>query len=89
VSFTTEQNYHKKELNRRKIEKLAESALVLASDRNTAKEYGKIKFNLKSKGFPIPENDIWIAAIAKQHDLILVTRDKHFNHIDLLQLESW
>jgi tRNA(fMet)-specific endonuclease VapC len=44
---------------------------------------------LREKGQPIPENDIWIAAIAQQHDLTLVTKDAHFNVIDHLKIEKW
>ncbi len=40
-------------------------------------------------GSPIPENDIWIAALADQHQLILVTRDKHFNNIETIRIEVW
>lgn len=52
-------------------------------------EYGKIKSSLRKKGSPIPENDIWIAAIALRHNLTLVTRDKHFNEITGLKLKNW
>jgi tRNA(fMet)-specific endonuclease VapC len=43
---------------------------------------------LRSLGKPIPENDIWIAAIAKEYDLILITRDKHFNHIKSITIQQ-
>jgi tRNA(fMet)-specific endonuclease VapC len=58
-------------------------------DENTAKFYGSIKAALRKKGKPIPENDIWIAAIAQQYDLILITRDNHFSEIDNLNTELW
>jgi tRNA(fMet)-specific endonuclease VapC len=51
---------------------------VLSCDVNTAIRYGNIKNLLKEKGKPIPENDIWIAAITQQFDLTLITKDKHF-----------
>jgi tRNA(fMet)-specific endonuclease VapC len=41
------------------------------------------------KGRPIPENDLWIAAIALEHDLIVATRDAHFGEIDNLKVEMW
>jgi tRNA(fMet)-specific endonuclease VapC len=44
---------------------------------------------LKLKGTPIPENDIWIAAIAMQFELPLVTRDKHFDKIERIIIEKW
>jgi len=37
----------------------------------------------------IPDNDMWIAAIARQHNLTLITCDKHFDAVDELTLESW
>lgn len=62
---------------------------VLVCDATTGMQYGQIKQRLRAKGRPIPENDIWIAAIAKQHNLILVTRDQHFKEVDGLDIESW
>jgi len=48
-----------------------------------------IKSQLRAKGQPIPENDIWIAATAKQPQLTLVTRDGHFQAIEGLVVEQW
>ncbi len=59
---------------------------VLAPDVFTADLYGNIKAALKGKGKPIPENDMWIAAIAMQYDLPLFTADKHFKEVDRLTL---
>ena len=77
------------ELNLRNIQKLADNYTVLNTDRETASIYGIIKAALKKKGRPIPENDIWIATIAQQYQLILITRDKHFNEINSLEIENW
>jgi len=41
------------------------------------------------QGNPIPENDIWIAALANQYDLIIATNDQHLNLIDSVTVESW
>lgn len=79
----------RKEENRKKIEALAQVSLILECDTGTARFYGKIKSQLKANGTPIPENDIWIAAIAEQYQLTLVTRDKHFNAIETIPTESW
>jgi tRNA(fMet)-specific endonuclease VapC len=62
---------------------------ILQCNADTAKMYGEIKNYLKEKGQPIPENDIWIAAIARQYSLTLVTRDKHFTNLANLQVEIW
>lgn len=55
----------------------------------TSEYYADIKYFLKKSGKPIPENDLWIAAIAKEHDFTLITRDKHFKNIDLIKSEEW
>jgi predicted nucleic acid-binding protein len=38
----------------------------------------------RKQGTPIPTNDLWIAALTLQHDLLLFTRDTHFNHLPQL-----
>ncbi|HVT57778.1 MAG TPA: PIN domain-containing protein [Thermoanaerobaculia bacterium] len=48
-----------------------------------------MKAELRSKGRPIPENDLWVAAGARQHNLVLVTRDRHFNQVEGLVTEAW
>ncbi len=75
--------------NMDRVRVFASNAAVLACDAGTAEQYGKIKSELKSKGRPLPENDLWIAAIAKQYSLSVVTRDRHFKEIDGLLLEEW
>jgi tRNA(fMet)-specific endonuclease VapC len=62
---------------------------ILAVDDDTSLLYGAIKAGLRKKGKPIPENDIWIAAVARQYDLTLVTRDKHFNEVEGLKIKKW
>jgi tRNA(fMet)-specific endonuclease VapC len=79
----------RKEENIRKVESFSKLCSVLVCDMKTAKYYGQIKSQLKAKGNPIPENDIWIAALAMQHKLSLVTRDKHFNSIEGLNTTDW
>ena len=71
------------------IDEFANTNSVLGTNSNTAQEYGNIKNSLKNKGRPIPENDIWIASIAKQYKLILVTRDGHFKEIEGIVIEIW
>jgi tRNA(fMet)-specific endonuclease VapC len=62
---------------------------VLNCDVEVADQYGKIRLNLKIKGRPIPENDIWIAATALRYGLPLVSRDEHFKEVDDLTLVKW
>lgn len=75
--------------NTNNINKLIERYGILKADEQTAEVYGVLKASLRRKGKPIPENDIWIAAIAYQHDLTLITRDKHFSEIDELKIIAW
>ncbi len=59
---------------------------VLFPDLATAKTYARIFAELRKQGTPIPTNDLWIAALAIQHDLTLCTSDAHFQHIHGLAL---
>jgi len=77
------------EENLTRINRLAVATVVLGCDIITAHEYSVIKNELRLKGRPIPENDIWLAAIARQYDLILVSRNKHFAEVQELALEQW
>lgn len=82
-------NSSRKQINTDRIDQFRTIVSVLACDDYTAKYYGQIKKGLKDSGTPIPENDIWIAAIALQHGLTLVTRDSHFDRIEGLRAEKW
>ena len=75
--------------NLARIEDFSQQVVILACDSNTAQHYGAIKNALRLKGRPIPDNDIWIAAIARQYRLTLVTRDTHFAEVDDLLNETW
>lgn len=77
------------EKNLARIEEFVRGVAVLACNAGTAREYGLIKNQLRVKGRPIPENDIWIAAVARQRDLVLVSRDDHFAEVEDLKLEKW
>jgi tRNA(fMet)-specific endonuclease VapC len=63
--------------------------VVLGCDVGSAQRYGEIKDQLSKKGRPIPENDIWVAAVALQYDLTLVSRDEHFGLVPGLRAEAW
>jgi tRNA(fMet)-specific endonuclease VapC len=62
---------------------------ILMPDRATADVYGEICFALRRKGKPIPENDIWIAALTLQHGRPLLTRDAHFREVEGLNVLGW
>ncbi len=82
-------NSGKPEQNIQKIDVFKNQVPILSCDSETAKFYGQIKFQLKKSGTPIPENDIWIAALSFQHQLPLVSRDKHFQQVKNLDMVVW
>lgn len=61
------------------------TADVLLPTMETADHYARLFVQLKRAGTPIPDNHLWIAALALQHDLILITRDKHFECVPQLR----
>jgi tRNA(fMet)-specific endonuclease VapC len=71
--------------NTAKLERFASGRAIILCDLDVAREYGSVKQQLREKGRPIPENDIWIAAAAKHYGLTLVTRDGHFAEVEGLQ----
>ena len=77
------------EANIARVNTFAAANAVLVCDTTTAQYYGTIKTHLRAKGHPIPENDLWIAATARQHQLTLVTRDGHFQAVEGLLVEQW
>ena len=86
--FGAQKSQHQKK-NISRIRQFAQSVILLKCDSETALLYGQIKNSLKQIGNPIPENDIWIAATAMQHKLILITRDSHFSNIKDLEIQKW
>ena len=57
---------------------------ILLPARETAEHYARLFVQLKRAGTPIPDNDLWIAALALEHDLQLLTRDRHFERVPQL-----
>ena len=57
--------------NTARVERFATGRAIVSADLEVAREYGRLKHSLKQKGRPLPENDVWIAAAAKCHGLVL------------------
>jgi tRNA(fMet)-specific endonuclease VapC len=74
--------------SRRAVEELARRFDWLSCTPLVAAEFGRLKLELRRRGRPIPENDLWIAAFARAHSLPLMTNDGHFAQIDDLALLS-
>jgi len=54
---------------------------ALYADGDTTHHYAAIYLQLRRQGTPVPTNDLWIAALAVQHELVLFSRDPHFQHV--------
>ena len=61
-----------------------ETVAILFVSRETTEQYARLFVQLKRAGSPIPVNVLWIAALVLEHDLALITRDRHFDRIPQL-----
>lgn len=71
------------------LEVLEQTVRVLEVTRETAAVYATVRFELKQRGTPIPENDVWVAALARQHGLPVMSRDAHFDCVAGVRRVSW
>ena len=71
------------------IDFLEQTARVLDITRETAAVYATVRFELKQRGKPIPENDVWIGSLARQHGFPVMSQDVHFDVIPGLRRLSW
>lgn len=62
---------------------------VLDVDEDTAISYAAIRSELKRAGTPIPSNDVWIAALCRQHSLSVISRDQHFDLVRGIERINW
>jgi predicted nucleic acid-binding protein len=62
-----------------------ETVSILFAGRETTEQYARLFVQLKRAGTPVPDNDLWIAAVVIEHDLALVTRDRHFDKLPQLR----
>ena len=61
----------------------------LSVDEQTTIPYAAVRSELKKAGTPIPSNDVWIAALCRQHSLPLVSRDRHFDFVAGIERLDW
>ena len=71
------------------LQEWSSSVAVLDIDDATTHSYAIIGLELKKKGKKIPTNDLWIAALCRQHSLPLLSRDRHFDLVSGLQRIEW
>jgi tRNA(fMet)-specific endonuclease VapC len=68
---------------------LLRDCTVLDVNEPTTQHYAEIILDLRQKGKPIPTNDLWIAALCRQHSLPLLSRDHHFDQVAGLKRIGW
>ena len=71
------------------LEVLISSSIVLPIDVATTTHYAHVRETLRRQGTPISENDVWIAALARQHGIEVVSRDEHFDHAPEVIRRTW
>jgi tRNA(fMet)-specific endonuclease VapC len=71
------------------LEELAGYWTVLEVSADTAAVYAEIRQTLKARATPIPSNDVWIAALALQHNLSILSDDAHFDKVPGIRRVSW
>ena len=64
-----------------RFEDLVSVMFFLPILRSTVYLYIEVRRNLELVNSIIPENDLWIAATAKEHDLPPLTSDEHFRRV--------
>lgn len=79
----------RREANLQRVAEFISRFEVICGSLRAAQEYGILKARLQAEGSLIPENDLWVAAIAIAHQLVLVSRDNHFRRVPELSLVQW
>ena len=74
---------------RPRFDYLIDASIPLPIDWETGKVYASLKHKQRLIGRPVPENDLWIAALALQHDQPILSRDAHFDAIDGVRRVGW
>jgi tRNA(fMet)-specific endonuclease VapC len=75
--------------NLARIDAFLQDVRVLRCDLDTARHFGRVRLSMRAAGTPIPHADFWIAAVAIEHQLPLLTRDKHFGSVPGLRVVNW
>lgn len=79
----------RKQKNLARLKAFLNSVILWEYDRPAAEEFGRIQAEQKAKGKPIPSSDAQIAAVARLHNLKILSNDRHFTFVSNLAIESW
>ena len=75
--------------NTRRCQKFLDTFEVLPLTRATAEHAALVKADLRTRGRPIPENDLWIAAVALEYSLSVATRNEYIRSVSDLSVVRW
>lgn len=78
-----------RETYERSLQRMLERCTILDVDLKTARHYAAIRLELKAIGTPMPANDVWIAALSRQHAMPVMSRDGHFDFVGGLMRKAW
>jgi predicted nucleic acid-binding protein len=87
-AFGIAQSRHR-EAYERSLRRMLDRCTVLDVGIETARHYAAIRLELKGAGKPIPSNDLWIAALSRQHAIPVMSRDAHFDLVGGLRRQTW
>ena len=87
-AFGISQSRHRAELEAW-LNALLAKVDVLLLEQKTLPFYAEVRGRLKAAGNPIPANDCWIAALAQQHRLPILSQDLHFDSVKGVQRIAW
>ena len=82
------QSRHRLHYERWLVEYLPEFR-ILDIDELTTLSYSAVRIELRRAGTPIPSNDVWIAALCRQHSLPVISRDRHFDAVSGITRIEW
>lgn len=74
---------------KRWLDELIADCTVLDINEGTTHHYAAIHLELRKAGRPIPTNDLWIAALCRQHSLSILSRDRHFDLVSGIRRIEW
>ena len=84
IAYSRRRNDYEKWLG-----ELMAATRVLPVDQETSARYAQVRAESKKAGKPIPSNDLWIAALCRQHRLPLLSLDQHFDAVRGLERIGW
>lgn len=71
----------------RALDRFVRSVHVLVVDERTAEYYAEVRRHLN--GHAISENGAWIAALARQYELPILSRETYFDEIPKVRRIGW